>query len=197
MTPEPAERDHPRVGGSLLTEPILVVQRPVAPVEDAEYVIYDRCARRLAAVRRVLRQLHVVGADSGVQLVLTVVADPPGQVVVTGRAGHEVGRIVREDVFGRVRFILRVGGRQRGSIHGDDLRGWNYAVLDDAGNEIARITRTWEGLAEAMRTTAHDHVLQFRRPVRDPLRTLVVAGALAVETACESASGAGPSSFGR
>jgi hypothetical protein len=138
----------------------------------------------------------VIGADSGVQIVLTPPADQSGEVVVTNTAGNEVGRIARDDVFGRVRFALRSGGRRRGSIHADDLRGWNFAVLDQDGTEIARITKTWEGLGEALRATAHDHVLQVRRPVRDPLRTLVVAAALAVETACGSPSGAGSSSPG-
>jgi hypothetical protein len=44
-------------------------------------------------------------------------------------------------------------------------------------------TETWEGLAKTMFTTADNYVVQVHRPLADPLRQLVVARALCVDTA--------------
>ena len=175
--------DGPATGGTLLTEPVLVVQREADPAATAPgYRIHDQLGRRLAAVHRVgPHELRAVGADDRVLLRVTRLREPP--MSVTDAAGDEIGRIVRDDVFGRVRFALRSGDRHCGSVHADDLRGWNFAVLDHTGAEVARITRTWEGLADALVMTADDHVLQLRRPLPEPLRTLVVAAALAVDPA--------------
>jgi hypothetical protein len=53
---------------------------------------------------------------------------------------------------------------------------------------VARITKTWEGLAKTMFTTADNFVVQIHRPMEDPLRSLVVAAALAVDTALKQDS---------
>ncbi len=47
---------------------------------------------------------------------------------------------------------------------------------------MARITKTWEGLAKTMFTTADNFVVQIHRPLEEPLRSLVVASSLAVDT---------------
>jgi len=49
--------------------------------------------------------------------------------------------------------------------------------------EVARITKTWEGLAKTMFTTADNYVVQIHKPLAEPLRSLVVASALSVDTA--------------
>jgi hypothetical protein len=56
-------------------------------------------------------------------------------------------------------------------------------MQDDAGQEIARITKTWEGLAKTMFTTADNYVVQIHQPLSQPLLSLVVASALGVDTA--------------
>ncbi len=48
---------------------------------------------------------------------------------------------------------------------------------------MARITKTWEGLAKAMFTTADNYVVTIHRPLDDPLRSMVVAAALSIDTA--------------
>ena len=48
---------------------------------------------------------------------------------------------------------------------------------------MARITKTWEGLAKTVLTTADNYVLEITRALDDPLRSLVVAAALGVDTA--------------
>ena len=59
----------------------------------------------------------------------------------------------------------------------------SFSITDAAGSEVARITKTWEGLAKTMFTTADNYVVQIHRPLEDPLRMLVVAAGLAVDTA--------------
>ena len=54
---------------------------------------------------------------------------------------------------------------------------------DHSGTEVARITKTWEGLAQTLFTTADNFVVQIHRPMEEPLRSLVVASSLAVDTA--------------
>ena len=56
---------------------------------------------------------------------------------------------------------------------------------------MARITKTWEGLAKTVFTTADNFVVQIHRPLEEPLRTLVVASSLAVDTAPIAADAAG------
>ena len=88
-----------------------------------------------------------------------------------------------------------------GSINAENWRAWNFNIRDHTGTEVARITKTWEGLAKTMFTTADNYVVQIIQPdphplprdgaglttgaisLEDPLRTLVVAAALGVDTA--------------
>ena len=70
-----------------------------------------------------------------------------------------------------------------GAIRAQNWRAWNFVVTDAAGATVARITKTWEGLAKTLLTTADNYVLEIVGPLEDPLRSLVVAAALAVDTA--------------
>jgi hypothetical protein len=97
--------------------------------------------------------------------------------------GRELGRVVQQNVFGKVRFSLEAGGESLGSINAENWRAWNFSIRDAADTEVARITKTWEGLAKTMFTTADNYVVQIHRPLEEPLRSLVVASALSVDTA--------------
>jgi len=84
--------------------------------------------------------------------------------------------------LGNVRFSLRSGDQTLGSIEVEDRGEWDFRIQDAAGTEVARITRTWAGLAREWFTKADNYVVQIHRPLGDPLRALVVAAALAVDT---------------
>jgi Scramblase len=86
-------------------------------------------------------------------------------------------------MVGKIRFGLESGGRRVGAIQGENWRAWNFAIKDQSDAEVARITKTWEGLARTMFTTADHYVVQFHKQLGEPLRTLVVASALSVDTA--------------
>ena len=66
-------------------------------------------------------------------------------------------------------------GEQKGSTLARKLA----AVM----GEVARVKKTWEGLARTMFTTADNYVVRIHRPLEEPLRSMVVASALSVDTA--------------
>ncbi len=78
---------------------------------------------------------------------------------------------------------LVAGERHLGSIKAENWRAWNFQIVDGHGVEIARITKTWEGLAKTMFTTADNYVVQVVHRAPEPLNSLVVASALSVDTA--------------
>jgi uncharacterized protein YxjI len=191
-------------GGTLLTEPVLVVNQKAKIIEVTnEYAVYDKDANQLGAVRQVgqstarkaLRmltsldqflttRLEIVDMSGSVLLRLTRPAKLlKSRVVVEDPNGREIGQIVQQNVVGKIRFSLEAGGQAYGSINAENWRAWNFNIQDNAGAEVARITKTWEGLAKTMFTTADNYVVQLHRELEDPLRSLVVAAALGVDTA--------------
>lgn len=191
-------------GGTIFTEPVLVVNQKAKLIEiNNEYAIYDQNGTQLGAVRqvgqsaakKVLRvvsnvdqflthKLQVVDLDGSVLLALTRPAKlVKSKVIVQDGQGREIGQIVQQNAIGKIRFNLEAGGHVYGSINAENWRAWNFHVADHAGTEVARITKTWEGLAKTMFTTADNFVVQIHRPLEEPLRSLVVAGCLAVDTA--------------
>jgi len=56
------------------------------------------------------------------------------------------------------------------------------------GVEVARITKTFEGIAMTMFTTADNYVVQIHTQIPQPLNSLVVAAALSVDTALKQDS---------
>ena len=97
--------------------------------------------------------------------------------------GQPIGEITQENVFGKIRFGLSSGGHAVGSLNAENWRAWNFSIRDHTDTEVARITKTWEGFAKAMFTTADNYVVTIHRPLEDPLRSLVVAAALSIDTA--------------
>lgn len=191
-------------GGTLFTEPILVVNQKVKVVEiNNEYAIFDQHGRQIGAVRQVgqsmakkalrvlgsydqfmTHKLQVVDHYGNVVLALTRPAKVlKSRVIVQDGMGAEIGTIVQQNAIGKIRFSLEAGGHSWGSINAENWRAWNFNIQDHTGAEIARITKTWEGLAKTMFTTADNYVVQIHRPLDEPLRSLVVAAALGVDTA--------------
>ena len=109
-------------------------------------------------------------------------------VIVADGADRELGRIVQEKMMGKIHFGLESGGQRLGAIKAENWRAWNFRIEDVAGNEVARITKTWEGLAKTMFTTADNYVLQVHQRMAEPLNSLIVASALSVDTALKQDS---------
>ncbi len=191
-------------GGTLFDEPILVVNQKAKLMElKQEYSVFDQQGTKIASVaqtnqstaRKAIRLLTSLDqflptrleiTDASNRVVLTL--DRPGKVfkstiIVSSGDGAEVGRIVQQNMMGKIRFGLVVGEREVGAIKAENWRAWNFRIEDETGTEVARITKTWEGMAKQMFTTADNYVVQIHKPLADPLRSLVVAAALSVDTA--------------
>ena len=196
-------------GGTIFTEPILVVNQKVKIIEvNNEYTVYDQNGNQIAAVRqvgqsavkKVLRfvgdidqffthKLQIVDPAGNVQLAITRPAKiMKSKVEVSDGAGRLIGTVVQKNMIGKINFGLVADGRTVGEIRAENWRAWNFSIQDDTGTEVARITKTWEGLAKTMFTTADNYVLQIHRPLQEPLRSLVVASALSVDTALKQDS---------
>jgi uncharacterized protein YxjI len=105
-------------------------------------------------------------------------------VLVKDGVGAEVGRIVQRNMVGKIRFGLEDGqGAEVGSINAENWRAWNFSIKDAAGVEVARITKTWEGLAKTLFTTADDYLLEVSGSPGPVLRTLILASAAGVDLA--------------
>jgi uncharacterized protein YxjI len=191
-------------GGTLFTEPILVVNQKRKLIElNTEFAVFDQHGTQVGAVRQVgqstakkalrfmsnvdqflTHKFQIVDIQGNVVLALTRPAKlVKSKVLITDGQGRPVGDVVQQNAIGKIRFALEAGGQTLGSINAENWRAWNFAIQDHTGAEVARITKTWEGLATTLFTTADNFVVQIHRQLEEPLRSLVVASALCVDVA--------------
>ncbi|MYY07142.1 phospholipid scramblase-related protein [Streptomyces sp. ATexAB-D23] len=200
---------HPQQGGapgagSLFNQQVLVVNQKAKLIEVTnEYSVFDQHGNTIGsvvqvgqgAVRKVVRfltsidqylthRLEIRDAYGQPQLLLTRPAKfIKSKVIVQRPDGQPVGEIVQQNAIGKINFAIMVDGQQVGAIKAENWRAWNFAIVDHNDAEIARITKTWEGLAKTLFTTADNYVLQIHYQLPEPLLSLVVATALTVDTA--------------
>jgi len=196
-------------GGGLFDETILVVNQKAKLIElTNQYAVFNQHGQQVGSVtqvgqsaaKKVLRavsnldqfmthRLEVRDAGGQVQLLLTRPRKVfKSTVIVENGAGREIGRIVQDNMIGKIHFALEAGGHTLGAIRAENWRAWNFRIEDAAGTEIARITKTWEGLAKTLFTTADNYVVQLNGSIPQPLLSLVVASALSVDTALKQDS---------
>lgn len=196
-------------GVDLLSQRLFVVNQKAKLIEvNNEYAIFNRDGAQIGSVRQVgqstlkkiarvvssldqffTHHLQVVDSANNVVLALTRPAKfVKSKVLVADGAGNPVGEIVQNNVFGKIKFALMVDGTEVGSINAENWRAWNFNVQDASGQEVARITKTFEGLLKTAFTTADNYVVQVNRDLGDPLRQMVVAAALSVDTALKQDS---------
>ncbi|WP_217236585.1 phospholipid scramblase-related protein [Streptomyces sp. AC555_RSS877] len=196
-------------GGSLFSEPVLVVNQKAKLIElTNEYKVMDQNGNQLGSVvqvgqstlKKALRlvasvdqflthRLEIRDAHDRPVLLLTRPAKfLKSRVLVTRPDGQPVGEIVQQNMIGKINFAMNVNGQQVGAIKAENWRAWNFAIVDHTDKEVARITKTWEGLAKTMFTTADNYVLQIHYQLPEPLLSLVVATALTVDTALKQDS---------
>ena len=196
--------DIPAGGGTIFDEPVLVVNQKAKVIElNNQYRVMDQHGNTLGLVqqhgqstaKKALRLLTSVDQflthklqvlDNHGQVLLQLTR--PGKVfkstvIVEDAAGAEIGRIVQNNVFGKISFALEAGGQVLGAIKAENWRAWNFRIEDAGGVEIARITKTFEGVAKTLFTTADNYVVQLHVKPPQPLHSLVVAAAVSVDTA--------------
>ena len=191
-------------GGGVLTEPILVVNQKAKIIElNNQYSVFDQHGTKIASVnqvgqsaaKKVLRLVANVDQFMTHRLEITDTANRvvlkltrprkfiKSTLIVSDGTDREIGRIVQQNAIGKINFGLESNGQLLGAIKAENWRAWNFRIEDAAGNEIARITKTWEGLAKTMFTTADNYVLQVTSRPAEPLNSLLVASALGIDTA--------------
>lgn len=194
----------PAGAGTLFTEPVLVVRTAAPTGPTGGYAVYDRAGRPLGSVvevgrgglrsarrlvsrldRYLSRRLEVRDAAGVPRLLVTRLGLLRSRVVVARPGGGEIGRLVRQDGSG-LRLGLLSGGRPVGALLAQSPLAGDLTVVDDTGAQVARIRKTYEGMAPAVHTTADHYVVQIPRPLPDPLLSLVVASALTLDTALPS-----------
>ncbi|ROQ59860.1 uncharacterized protein DUF2510 [Streptomyces sp. 840.1] len=210
----PQQGAHPQQGGgpgagSLFNQQVLVVNQKAKLIEVTnEYSVFDQHGNTVgsvvevgqSALRKVVRflssidqymthRLEIRDAYGQPQLLLTRPAKfIKSKVIVQRPDGQPVGEIVQQNAIGKINFAIMVDGQQVGAIKAENWRAWNFAIVDHNDAEIARITKTWEGLAKTLFTTADNYVLQIHYQLPEPLLSLVVATALTVDTALKQDS---------
>ena len=208
--PPPAGSSHPDLARpDLLAQPTLVVNQKARLIEVSNtYAILDGDGSRIGDVRQINQStakkiLRLLGdVDQFLTHELEIV-DLVGQRVlhikrprkviksrfeISDAAGNLLGEIRQENMIGKIRFALNSNGQTIGSLNAENWRAWNFSIRNHVDEEVARVTKTWEGLAKTMFTTADNYVVQIQQPVAEPLRSLVVAAALTIDTALKQDS---------
>jgi uncharacterized protein YxjI len=196
-------------GGTIFTEPILVVNQKAKLIElNNQYSVFDQNGNKVAAVNQVgqsaakkavrlltsfdqfmTHKLEIVDNEGRVIMRITRPAKVMKSTVIISDANdHEIGRIVQNNMIGKINFSLQAGGHTYGAIKAENWRAWNFRIEDHTGAEVARITKTFEGVAKTLFTTADNYVVQIHGMIPQPLNSLVVAAALSVDTALKQDS---------
>jgi uncharacterized protein YxjI len=191
-------------GAALLDQLVLVVNQKAKLLEvNSEYAIFDGDGTQIGMIRQVgqsklkkamrvltsydqymTHKFQIVDAAGNIVLAVTRPAKfMKSKVLINDGAGASVGEIVQENMFGKIRFGMFAGGTKVGSLNAENWRAWDFSIKDGNEVEVARVTKTWEGLAKTMFTTADNYVVQVHAPLADPLRLMVIAAALTVDTA--------------
>jgi uncharacterized protein YxjI len=195
--------------GGIFTEPILVVNQKAKLIElNNQYSVFNAQGQLLAAVNQVgqstakkaLRLLTSLDQFMTHKLMISDATGTPlmqltrpakvmkSTVIVSDPNGGEIGRIVQENMIGKINFSLQAGGYTVGWIRAENWRAWNFRIEDHNNQEVARITKTFEGVAKTLFTTADNYVVQFHQQLAQPLLALAVASALSVDTALKQDS---------
>jgi uncharacterized protein YxjI len=190
--------------GHLFTEPILLVQQQGSFVEVASnYDITSADGTPLGSVRQVgqssakqlvraftnldkhmTHRFEVLDGAGNVMLQLTRPAKMmKSKVIVADGAGNEIGQIRQENAFRKIRFDLEVGGRSIGRIKGESWSDWDFVIYDESEAEIGRVVKSFQGIAKAMLRGSDAYVVSMNRPLDDPLRQMVIASGVCIDTA--------------
>jgi uncharacterized protein YxjI len=190
--------------GSILDEPILVVNQKAKLIElSNQFSVFNQHGQRIGAVnetgqstlKKAVRLLtsydqylthryEVLHANGAVALRLTRPAKlVKSSIIVSNGADQAIGTIRQDNVFGKIHFSLEAANGVVGSIRAENWRAWNFRIEDHTGREVARITKTFEGFLKNSFTTADNYVVQIHERLADPLRSLVVAAAVSIDTA--------------
>jgi uncharacterized protein YxjI len=190
---------------NLLSRDVLVInQKPKLVELTNEYRILDESGNEIGQIReegqsKAKKLLRLVSSvDQFLTHRLSVYDKEDGKVLelvrpakllkstveVSDGGGGRVGRIVQQNVLGKKRFSLEGSGEEPiGSINAENWRAWDFAIEDQQGNEVGRITKKWAGLLREAFTTADHYVLNITGEASPDLRLLMLASAAGIDVA--------------
>lgn len=200
---------------SILDQPLLVVSQEARVVETSDcydYALPDGTVLGVGqqtnqgTARKALRMASNLG--SVMKSVVEVTQDGhrvftmerkssigKNTMVISDGDGDEVGE-VRQTKKGRRRasFELRSGGEALATMRTGRLEaGRGYDIVAPDGSLIAFVRRLIEGAFKSIATSVtsrpDNYVLRLARPLDDPLRTLVVATPMSVDSAISQRDG--------
>jgi uncharacterized protein YxjI len=192
---------------------LIVRQKTKLIEVNNEYTIHDQQGESIADVRQVgqgraQKALRFLGTPADRLLTFRLrVSDRDGKVllmlsrpaklvrsrlVVHDGEGNELGQILQETALGKKSFSLQADGEELGKVAGKDWTSWEFVVQDRLGTNVAHLTNTLDGLSmldllsEGLYDTfssADSYAVEILQPIDQPLRSLVVAAALAIDVA--------------
>jgi uncharacterized protein YxjI len=190
---------------SLLDRNVFVVRQKAKIIEmNNEYAILDEEGAQIGKVRQEgqskLKKFVRLVADVDQFLTHTLaIYDDDGSKVlelvrpakvfkstlqVNDGGGSPRGKISQQNVVGKKRFALEdQSGRALGSIDAENWRSWDFAVHDEQGLEVARISKNWSGALREVFTTADHYMVRITGSPPRELRLLIVGAAAAIDIA--------------
>lgn len=191
-------------GGTLFTEPILVVNQQARLIEAArEFGVFDQYGQPLGSVvevgqtrlRKIIQVLtkydkcttHTFEVrDMGGSVVLKVAIPAKtleSRFLVTRADETPIGEIVPGNSPDDTRFLFVSNDKILGGIVAENWPGWDFSITDHTGAQIARVTKTFDESVKESFTAADNYAVEVYRHVTGPLASMVVASALIIGTA--------------
>lgn len=124
--------------------------------------------------------------DGDDQLILTLTRPTrflKSKVVIRNSSDAEIGRITQKHLVANDRFALAVDGREMGAVIAPRANRKTLSIVDNMDSEVASVETAPDRAEFTAEVGASYSVLRVHRPLIDPLRSLVVGAAVAVETA--------------
>src|SRR5690606_41485269 len=98
--------------------------------------------------------------------------------------GSAVGSSRKQGRMGKARFEVHdSAGTRIGEVRAENWRAKDFAIFDSSSNEVARVTKKWRGLATELFTDADTYVVNLTPTAVEPLRSLALAAAPALDVA--------------
>jgi hypothetical protein len=94
--------------------------------------------------------------------------------------GTELGEVLKGKGIRKIHFDLTAGGAALGTVDAEGWSGFDYRI-DEQGAPVGRISMLRGDTVLGIATTSDDFLLDLDRPLAEPLRTLVLACAVAMD----------------
>jgi uncharacterized protein YxjI len=165
-----------------------------------QYRIFDEAGVQMGAVEQTkqspLALIARFGTDLDAMLPTTFeLQDATGQPVlvmtkpwfrltmtVSKPDGTTIGSMAKRIRMGKARFsITDAHGGELGEVRAQNWRAKDFTIVDIQGNEVAAATKKWRGLATEMFTDADTYVVNIQSYAGEPLRSLALAAAFAID----------------